>query len=35
MALARQRVELKARLAAEFAPRKVKVATYSIDKRWS
>jgi hypothetical protein len=34
-ALARQRVELKARLMSELAPRKVKVTTYSIEKRWS
>ena len=32
--MAGQRAELKARLAAELAARKVKVATYSVEKRW-
>jgi hypothetical protein len=29
-----QREELKGRLSAALMPRKVKVATYSTDKRW-
>ena len=32
--LARQREALKARLSAILAPRKVKVTTYSTEKRW-
>ena len=32
--MAGQREELKGRLSAALAPRKVKVATYSTDKRW-
>ena len=33
-AMSEQRVDLKSRLAAALSPRKVKVATYSVEKRW-